>query len=147
MVNQTNSQMQFLQMVCVVLVMATLIGLVAAYLLFRDVKNLEGELAEVKSQADRFDSERRRSRQDLDVLKGLMGYPRSSEVGDEDSVEANTVVGKARSDINRLVGSLPKATFRDALIELHGRWQNALKESNTLKEQVEKLSAAPSNVN
>lgn len=147
MVRQANSQMQFLQLVCVVLVMATLIGLVASYILFRDVKNLETELAEAKSQADRFHSEILESYGEVKVLKNVMGYPSLAEVGDEDSVEADTVVGKARSDINRMVGSLPNATLRDALIELHNRWQNALTESKALKEQVEKLSPVPSRSN
>lgn len=143
MVNQTNSQTQFLQLVSVVLMTAMLIGLVAAYILFRDVQNLETELAEAKSQADRFKTEILKSHHDVAVLKGVMGYS-LAEVGDEDSVEANTVVGMARSDINRMVGSLPKATLRDALIELHSRWQQTTIERNTLKDQLEKLSPGSS---
>jgi hypothetical protein len=146
MVRPANNQTQFLQLVCVVLVMATLIGLVAAYILFRDVNNLESELAEAKSQVDRFRSEIGKSHGDIEVLTNVMGYPHT-EVGDEDSVEADTVVGKVRADINRMVGPLPKATLRDALIELHDRWQNAVKESSALKAQVEKLSSVPSRSN
>jgi hypothetical protein len=143
MVNQTNSQTQFLQLVCVVLVMVTLIGLVAAYILFRDVQNLEIEVAEAKSQADRFKTEILQTRKELDVLKSVMGYS-LAEVGEEDSVEANTVVGMVHSDINRFVGSLPEATLRDAMIELHSRWQQTAIERNTLKSQLEKLATGSS---
>jgi hypothetical protein len=124
MVNQTNSQTQFL-------------------LLFRDVQNLESDLAQAKADADRFKNEVLQGRKKMDILKGVMGYE-LAEVGDEDSVEASTIVGLVRSDINRLAGSLPKATLRDALIELHSRWQETAIERNTLKSQVEKLSAGSS---
>lgn len=143
MLNQTNSQTQFLQLVCVVLVMATLIGLVAAYILYRDVHNLQREVAEVKSQADRFKGEIARTREEVSTLKAVMGYP-LSEVGAADDVDAATVVGKARSDIHRLVGTLEQPTLRNALIELHSRWQEVSKERNTLKANLEKLSATSS---
>jgi hypothetical protein len=146
MFRQGNSQVQFLQLVCVVLVMATLIGLVGAYIFFRDVQNMEAELAGAKSQADRFKNEIVESYEEVKVLKDVMGYP-LAVVGDENSIEGDTVVGKVRSDINRMVGPLPKATLRDALIALHDRWQNTQQENRTLKEQVEKLSSVPSRSN
>jgi hypothetical protein len=141
MLNKTNSQTQFLQMVCVVLVMATLIGLVAAYIFYRDVQNLQAEVADAKSQPDRIKGEIMRMREETNILKTIMGYPPNNETGHLDSVEANTVVGKARNDIHRLAGSLPKPNMRDALIELHNRWQAVTQERNTLKASLEKLSA------
>ncbi len=138
--NQTDSQTQFLQLVCVVLVMTTLIGLVAAYILYRDVQNLQNEVAQTKSQTDRFKSEILRLRGDVDTLKKLSGY-QFAEVGDRDSLENNTIVGKARSDIRRLAGDLPQPTLRNALVELHTRLQEVTQERNTLKKELEKTAA------
>ncbi len=138
--NQTDSQTQFLQLVCVVLVMTTLIGLVGAYILYRDVGNLQNEVAQTKSQTDRFKSEILHLRGDVDTLKKLSGY-QFTEVGDLDSFENNTVVGKARSDIRRLAGDLAQPTLRNALLELHTRLQEVTQERNTLKKELEKTAA------
>ncbi len=140
--NQTNSQTQFLQLVSVVLVMATLIGLVSAYILYRDVQNLQTEVAEVKSQADRFKGEILKSREELDILKTVMGY-RFSEVGEAGDVDATTIVGKARSDIKRFAGSA-EPSLRDALLKLHKSLLQITEERNSLKKQLEKLSATKS---
>lgn len=138
--NQTNSQIQFLQMVCVVLVMGTLIGLIASYILYRDVQNLERQLSDAKVQADLCKSDRVELSDDLRVLKSLTGY-NMSEVGDEASVEETTIVGKVRSDINRKVGALSKPTLREALYELDSQLENITLERNTLKKELERLSA------
>jgi ABC-type Fe3+-citrate transport system substrate-binding protein len=145
MVNQTNSQMQFLQLVCVVLVVATLIGLAAAYVLYRDVHSLQVEVAAAKSQADRFRSEIVRLQDDVETLKNVMGYP-LSEVGQADDVDATTIVGKVQKDINQYIGTgaLPRPTLRNAIIELYSRWQDVTKERNALKANLEKLSATKS---
>ena len=142
MVNRTNSQLQFLQLVCVVLVMVTLMGVVAAYVLYRDVHNLQSEAAEAKAQADRFRGEVVRLQEDVETLKNLMGYP-LSEVGNPDDVDASTIVGSVQKDINKYAGTgtLPKPTLRNAIIELYARLQVVTKERNTLKASLEKLSA------
>ena len=140
--NQTNSQMQFLQLVCVVLVMATLIGLVSAYILYRDVQNLQMEVAEAKSEVDRFRGEMVRLEENVATLKTVMGYEHS-QVGEADDLDATTIVGQVRSDINKYlgVGTLAKPSLREALIELHENLQDVTKERNTLKASLEKLSA------
>ncbi|MCA9070311.1 MAG: hypothetical protein KDA84_15360 [Planctomycetaceae bacterium] len=138
--NQTNSQIQFLQIVCVVLVMSTLIGMVASYILYRDVNNLEQQLAEAKQQSDSCKEERVLLTDDLRVLKSLTGY-NMSDVGDEDSVEETTIVGKARSDIHRMVGSLTNPTLREAIYELNSQLENVTQERNTLKKELDRVSA------
>lgn len=138
--NQTNSQIQFLQIVCVVLVMGTLIGLIASYILYRDVQNLEQQLSEAKLQSDLCKNDQIELAEDLRVLKSLTGY-NMSEVGDENSVEETTIVGKVRSDIQRKVGSLPRPTLREALYELDTQLENVTQERNTLKKELERISA------
>jgi len=138
--NQSNSQIQFLQLVCVVLVMATLIGLVAAYVLYSDVRNLERELAEVKGQVELCKGDRVEVAKDLQTLKDLTGYG-LPKVGEEDSLETDTIVGKARSDIRQFAGSQTKLNLRDALMELHGRLVEVTNERNTLQEELKELAS------
>lgn len=140
--NETNSQMQFLQLVCVVLVMATLIGLVASYIMYRDLQNFEQQLADAKDQIDHCKSDRAKMNHDLKILKNLAGY-QLPEVGGENATDPNTVVGKARQDIKGMVGSQARPDLREALITLHDRLVQVTDERNTLKEQLEKLAVTP----
>ena len=144
--NQTNSQLQFLQLVCVVLVMATLIGLVAAYILYRDVQNLERQLAEAKVQTDLCKSDRVELSDDLTTLKNLAGYS-LPEVGEEDSVETLTIVGKAREDIHKFLGTRTISNLREAMIQLHDQLGHVTEERNKYKEELEKLARASASGN
>jgi cell division protein FtsB len=139
--NQTNSQMQFLQLVCVVLVMATLIGLVAAYILYRDVQNLDRQLAEAKVETDLCKSNRAGLSEELETLKNIAGY-QLREVGEEGSVETATIVGKIREDIHRFLGPQTKPNLRDAMIQLHDQLGHVTEERNKLKKELENLARA-----
>lgn len=146
--NQTNSQMQFLQIVCVVLVMATLISLIGAYIFYRDVTNLEDQLAKAKEQTDACKSDRAGLSEDLEVLKGVMGY-QLPEVGEEGSVETLTIVGKVREDIKTYLGgeTLARPNLREAMIELSNKLGHARQERDKYRKELDKLGASSASGN
>ncbi len=141
MVKQTNSQTQFLQIVCVVLVMTTIISLMSAYFLYRDVTNLEAELVKAKQLADSGTSENIHLIRDIKALKNITGY-NLPKVGELDSVEENTIVSEAQKEIEKLVGLQETPTLRNAMTLLDLRLKDIIKERNALKVELNKYAPA-----
>ena len=139
--NPTDSQTQFLQLVCVVLVMATLIGLVAAYIMYRDVAEPAKRSRPIQSpnrQVQRRDPPAPRGSGHAEKNLPAINSPKWAMW-----IPSRTTRSSAKPAATSAAwsGDLSQPTLRNALVELHTRLQVVTQERNTLKKELEKTAA------